>query len=56
MSRNDAQRMVKRRAKEAGLPVNICNHTFRATGIKAHLSNGRATKLSASRFKKSPLF
>lgn len=40
MSRNDALRMVKRRAKEAGLPENTCNHTFRATGITAYLENG----------------
>jgi integrase len=40
MSRNDALRMVKRRAKEAVLPSNICNHTFRATGITAYLENG----------------
>lgn len=40
MSRNDALRMVKRRAKEAALPENICNHTFRATGITAYLENG----------------
>jgi integrase/recombinase XerD len=32
--------MVKRRAKEAGLPENTCNHTFRATGITAYLENG----------------
>ena len=32
--------MVKRRAKAAGLPANICNHTFRATGITTFLLNG----------------
>lgn len=40
MTRNDAFRMVKRRAKAAGLPENICCHTFRATGITAYLENG----------------
>lgn len=40
MSRIDALRMVKRRAKAAALPRAICNHTFRATGITAYLSNG----------------
>ena len=40
MSRNDALRMVKRRAKVAGLPESTCNHTFRATGITAYLGNG----------------
>lgn len=40
MSRNDAFRMVKRRAKAAGIPDTTCNHTFRATGITAYLDNG----------------
>jgi integrase len=40
MSRNDAFRMIKRRAAAAGLPETICCHTFRATGITAYLSNG----------------
>jgi site-specific recombinase XerD len=40
MTRNDVLRMVKRRAKAAGLPVSTCNHTFRATGITAYLGNG----------------
>lgn len=40
MTRNDAFRMVKRRAVAAGLPPTTCNHTFRATGITAYLENG----------------
>jgi integrase/recombinase XerD len=40
MDRNDALRMIKRRAKAAGLPVDICCHTFRATGITAYLEGG----------------
>ena len=40
MHRNDALRMIKRRAKAVGLPEDICNHTFRATGITAYLENG----------------
>ena len=32
--------MIKRRVKGAGLPANICNHTFRATGITTFLLNG----------------
>jgi integrase/recombinase XerD len=40
MDPNDALRMIKRRAKAIGLPVTICNHTFRATGITAYLENG----------------
>jgi len=39
MSRNNAFRMVKRRAA-AELPLTTCNHTFRATGITAYLANG----------------
>ncbi|MEP3480862.1 MAG: tyrosine-type recombinase/integrase [Fuerstiella sp.] len=40
MHRTDALRMIKRRAKAAGLPADLCCHTFRATGITAYLSNG----------------
>lgn len=39
LSDRDARYMVKRRAKAAGLPEAICNHTFRATGITAYLEN-----------------
>ena len=40
MNRNDVLRMIKRRAKDAGLPQTTCCHTFRATGITAYLENG----------------
>lgn len=40
LSRNDALRMIKRRAKRIGLSDKICCHTFRATGITAYLENG----------------
>lgn len=40
MTSNDVLRMVKRRARTAGLPRGTCNHTFRATGITAYLENG----------------
>lgn len=40
MHRNDAWRMIKRRAKAAGLSDAIGNHTFRATGITAFRDNG----------------
>lgn len=40
LHRTDALRMIKRRALAAGLPSDICCHTFRATGITAYLSNG----------------
>ena len=40
MDRNDALRMIKRRAKAAGLSGDTCCHTFRATGITAYLEGG----------------
>lgn len=40
MHRTDALRMVKRRARAAGLSASTCNHTFRATGITTYLKNG----------------
>lgn len=40
MHRADVLRMVKRRARQAGLPARIGCHTFRATGITAYLENG----------------
>jgi hypothetical protein len=42
MSRRDAWRMIGRGAKAAGITAPICNHTVRATGITAYLSNGGA--------------
>ena len=32
--------MICRRAKDAGLNVAACCHTFRATGITAYMQNG----------------
>lgn len=40
MTRTDVFRMVKRRAKDAGISDRICCHTFRATGITTYLENG----------------
>ena len=40
MTRNDAQRMIKRRALAAGLSARVCCHTVRATGITDYLTNG----------------
>jgi site-specific recombinase XerD len=40
MTRNDALRMIKRRARAAGLSEKISCHSFRATGITAYLENG----------------
>jgi site-specific recombinase XerC len=36
MSERAALDIVKRRCKAAGLPADICNHSFRATGITLH--------------------
>ena len=40
MHRIDAYRMIRRRARDAGIDAEICCHTFRATGITAYLENG----------------
>lgn len=40
MQRGDALRMMKRRAKRAGIASRVCCHTMRATGITAFLENG----------------
>jgi site-specific recombinase XerD len=40
MDPNDALRMIKRRARVAGLSPEVCCHTFRATGITAYLEAG----------------
>ena len=40
MSRHTVIKMVKRRALQVGLPGEICNHSFRGTGITEYLRNG----------------
>ncbi len=40
MDRRNTLRMIKRRARIAGICPSTCCHTFRATGITAYLSNG----------------
>ena len=40
MHRSDVLRMIKRRARQAGIDTSVCCHTFRATGITAYLENG----------------
>ncbi|MBI3782939.1 MAG: tyrosine-type recombinase/integrase [Deltaproteobacteria bacterium] len=40
MTQPDAWRMIRRRAKDAGIKTKIGCHTFRATGITAYLENG----------------
>jgi len=39
MWQQDAYRMIRRRARAAGIKTRIGNHTFRATGITAYLKN-----------------
>lgn len=43
----NALSMVKGRAHQAGLQTRICNHTFRATGITAYLSNKGTLEVAA---------
>jgi site-specific recombinase XerD len=42
MTQPDAWRMIRRRTVAAGIHAAIGNHSFRATGIAAYLSNGGA--------------
>jgi site-specific recombinase XerD len=42
MAQADAWRMIRRRARAAGINAPIGNHSFRATGITAYLANGGA--------------
>ena len=37
MTRVSALRMIKRQERQAGLPVEICPHSFRGTGITEYL-------------------
>ncbi len=40
IDRREVLAMIKRRARDSGLPATICCHTFRATGITTYLLNG----------------
>jgi site-specific recombinase XerD len=40
LAQSDIYRMLRRRALAAGIDIEICCHTFRATGITAYLING----------------
>jgi integrase/recombinase XerD len=40
LTRIDVWRMIKRRAREAGVPYSTCCHTWRGTGITEYLKNG----------------
>lgn len=39
LHRTECWYMVRRRAKKAGISEDICNHTFRGTGITSYLKN-----------------
>ena len=39
-NRVNAWQMLQRRIKAAGLSTDVCNHTFRGTGITTYLENG----------------
>jgi len=47
LSRFGALQLIKRRARAAGLPPEICCHTFRATGITAFLLGGGDVETAA---------
>jgi len=47
MSRVGAFKMIKRRARKAGLPAEICAHSFRGTGITEYLRNGGDHEVAA---------
>ncbi len=42
LSRQRAWEMLRRRARAAGISTDVCNHSFRATGITAYLENPEA--------------
>ena len=42
-----AFKMIKRRARKAGLPAAICAHCFRGTGITEYLRNGGDLEVAA---------
>jgi site-specific recombinase XerD len=46
MTQPDAWSMLQRRAKKAGITTQICNHSWRATGITVFLENGGAIEMA----------
>jgi len=47
MDRTAALKMIKRRAKRAGLPGEVCAHSFRGTGITEYLRAGGTLETAA---------
>jgi hypothetical protein len=43
LHRTNAWQMVRRPAKAAGLTTEVCNHTFRGSGIAAYLERRRSS-------------
>lgn len=48
MTQAMAWEMLKRRASAAGIDTPLCNHSFRAAGITAYLSNGGTIERAAA--------
>lgn len=48
LERVHAWSMVRRRTARAGISTEVCNHTFRATGITAYLVNGGQLETAAN--------
>ena len=48
MTQSDVYRMIRRRTFAAGIRTRVGNHSFRATGITAYLSNGGALEHAQS--------
>lgn len=46
LAQADVYRMIRRRALAAGLGVDVCCHTWRATGITAYLLNGGSLEMA----------
>ena len=46
MARGDVYRMIRGRARDAGIETPIGCHSFRATGITAYLKNGGRLELA----------
>jgi site-specific recombinase XerD len=42
LNRTEAWHMVRRRARQSGINTDVCNHTFRGTGITSYLQNPNA--------------
>ena len=47
MNRTEALKMIKRRARDAGLPGEVCAHSFRGTGLTEYLRAGGTLETAA---------